>query len=87
MKKEIVVTKKTDTNINPHWDTQITLTKEMGVQSMMEQTNLVTIVEVPKELNSISFMGVTAKSEHIGFGVLALFAVIIAFRFLARRMT
>ena len=80
MRKEIEV-KNTDTVMNPHWNGQITLSKEMGSEPlMMEQTNAITIVEAPKELDSVSFMGITTKTEHIGIAVLAVLVLIIGFR-------
>ena len=75
MKKEIEV------KMNPHWgaDAEITITKGTNEPLMMEQTNAITIVEA-KELDSVSFMGITTKTEHIGIAVLAVLAIVIGFR-------
>ncbi len=74
MKKEIIVTKDTDADMNPHWETEIIL--EKGMESAMEQTNNITIVEAPKELDSIGAFGFTAKSQNMSYAVIGLLVVV-----------
>jgi hypothetical protein len=92
MRKEIEV-KNTDTEMNPHWDGKITLTKEWKIGDkvgneplMMEQTNAITVVEA-KELDSASFMGAEVKTEYLGVAVVALLAIIIGFRYCTKTLT
>lgn len=82
MTKEIVVKKNTDTEMNPHWDTEITLTK--GNSMPMEQTNTITIVEAPKELDSIGAFGFTAKSQNMSYAVIGLLVVVAGYLFFKR---
>ena len=92
MRKEIEV-KNTDTEMYPHWDGKITLTKEWKIGDkvgneplMMEQTNAITVVEA-KELDSASFMGAEVKTEYLGVAVVALLAIIIGFRYCRKTLT
>jgi|LWDU01.1.fsa_nt_gi hypothetical protein len=76
MKNENEV-KNTDTNINPHWDGKITITKEIHSD---QPAAAITIVETPE---TTSILGVTANTTTIGFAVLALFVVIIGYRYVS----
>tara|TARA_Y100001938_G_C7913906_1_gene340971 strand:- start:204 stop:485 length:282 start_codon:yes stop_codon:yes gene_type:complete len=82
MIKEIEV-KNTDTVMNPHWNGEITI-KKSDEPLVMEQTNAITIHEAPKELDSFSFMGVTAKTEYLGAAVIAVLVGIVVIRYFSK---
>jgi hypothetical protein len=46
------------------------------MESAMEQTNNITIVEAPKELDSIGAFGFTAKSQNMSYAVIGLLVVV-----------
>ena len=77
------MSKEIEVKMNPHWDAdaEITITKSANEPLMMEQTNAITIHEAPKELDSFSFMGATAKTEYLGAAVIAVIIGIVAIRY------
>jgi hypothetical protein len=79
------MSKEIEVKMKDHWKTdgEITITKSANEPLMMEQTNAVTIVEA-KELDSVSFMGATAKTEHIGLGVIVIIVLFIAYKIICK---
>ena len=73
------MSKELEVKMQDHWKTdgEITITK--SANEPMVQTNNVTIHEA-QELDSVSFMGVTAKTEHIGLGVIVIIVLFIAYK-------
>ena len=76
------MSKENSVEMNPHWgaDAKITITKE---PLMTELPKAITIAEVPKEVDGVSFMGNNVKTEYIGYGVLALLVLIVGYRWCA----